>query len=45
MQHRKSNNPARRDFMRTSLGLAGGLVLPAGFAARAFAADHPAIGT
>ena len=31
--------------MGASLGVAGGLVLPAGFAARAFAADHPAIGT
>jgi ABC-type branched-subunit amino acid transport system substrate-binding protein len=31
--------------MRTTLGLAGGLALPAGFAARAFAADHPSLGT
>ncbi len=49
MQERKPNNPdsypSRRDFIRTTLGLAGGLALPAGFAARAFAADHPAIGT
>jgi branched-chain amino acid transport system substrate-binding protein len=35
----------RRDFIRMGLGVAGGLALPAGFAARAFAADHPAIGT
>ena len=49
MQERKPNKPdsypSRRDFIRTTLGLAGGLALPAGFAARAFAADHPAIGT
>ena len=50
MQRRKpANKPdshsSRRDFIRTTLGLAGGLALPAGFAARAFAADHPAIGT
>src|SRR6476660_6009099 len=37
--------PSRRDFIRTTLGLAGGLALPAGFSARAWAADHPAIGT
>jgi ABC-type branched-subunit amino acid transport system substrate-binding protein len=49
MQERKPNKPdsypSRRDFIRTTLGLAGGLALPAGFAARALAADHPAIGT
>jgi ABC-type branched-subunit amino acid transport system substrate-binding protein len=49
MHGRKSNksNPhqSRRSFLQTTLGLAGGLALPAGFAARAFAADHPAIGT
>ena len=49
MQERKPNKPdsypSRRDFIRTTLGLAGGLALPAGFAARAFAADNPAIGT
>ena len=47
MQDRKSNSyrPGRRDFIRAGLGVAGGLALPAGFAARAFAADHPAIGT
>ncbi len=49
MQERKPNKPdlypSRRNFIRTTLGLAGGLALPAGFAARAFAADHPAIGT
>jgi len=35
----------RRSFLMTTLGVAGGLALPAGFASRAFAADHPAIGT
>src|SRR6476661_2149774 len=49
MQERKPNKPdaypSRRDFIRTTLGLAGGLALPAGFSARAWAADHPAIGT
>ena len=35
----------RRRFMRTGLGVAGGLALPAGFASRAFAADQPPIGT
>src|SRR5215813_2118171 len=47
MQDRKSNSyrHGRRDFIRAGLGVAGGLALPAGFASRAFAADHPAIGT
>jgi branched-chain amino acid transport system substrate-binding protein len=36
---------SRRAFIRATLGVAGGLALPAGFPARAFAADHPAIGT
>jgi branched-chain amino acid transport system substrate-binding protein len=47
MQDRKSNSSfhRRRDFIRATLGVAGGLALPAGFSARAFAADHPAIGT
>jgi len=47
MQDRKSNSyrPGRRNFIRASLGVAGGLALPAGFASRAFAADHPPIGT
>jgi len=47
MQNRKPNlyNYSRRDFFRASLGVAGGLALPAGFAARAFAADHPPIGS
>ena len=47
MQHRKSDshNPGRRDFIRTGLGVAGGLALPAGLASRAFAADYPPIGT
>ena len=35
---------ARRAFLKTSLGVAGGLALPAGFS-RAFAADQPPIGT
>jgi branched-chain amino acid transport system substrate-binding protein len=45
--HRKSDSysNSRRDFIRTGLGVAGGLALPAGFASHAFAADHPAIGT
>ncbi|HET9763633.1 MAG TPA: substrate-binding protein [Casimicrobiaceae bacterium] len=47
MQDRKpqSQKNTRRDFIRTTLGLAGGLALPAGFAGRVLAADHPAIGT
>jgi branched-chain amino acid transport system substrate-binding protein len=49
MQERKPNKPdsypSRRNFIRTTLGLAGGLALPAGFAARAFAEDRPVIGT
>jgi len=47
MQDRKSNpdNHSRRSFIRTTLGVAGGLALPTGFAARALAADHPPIGT
>ena len=35
----------RRDFVLTSLGVAGGLALSPGFASRAFAADKPPIGT
>jgi branched-chain amino acid transport system substrate-binding protein len=35
----------RRAFLKTGLGAAGALALPAGFASRAFAADQPAIGT
>ena len=35
----------RRDFMRLSLGVAGGLALPGAFATRAFAANHAPIGT
>ncbi len=47
MHDRKSGShqQGRRDFIRTSLGVAGGLALPMGFASRAFAADHPPIGT
>ncbi|HKW38427.1 MAG TPA: ABC transporter substrate-binding protein, partial [Burkholderiales bacterium] len=45
MQDRKSNSRfSRRDFIRTGLGVAGGLALP-GFATRGFAATHPPIGT
>jgi len=35
----------RRDFIRTSLAVAGGLALPAGLSGRAFAAEQQAIGT
>jgi ABC-type branched-subunit amino acid transport system substrate-binding protein len=35
----------RRQFIRTGLGVAGGLALPAGFASKALAADQPPIGT
>ena len=35
---------SRRNFIHTSLGVAGGLALP-GYVARALAADQPAIGT
>src|SRR5689334_17188226 len=45
MEFRKSHAYTRRDFIRTSLGFAGGLALPAGFLPRAFAADHPPLGT
>jgi branched-chain amino acid transport system substrate-binding protein len=39
-----SLNDSRRGFIRTGLGVAGGLALP-GFVSEAFAADEPAIGT
>jgi ABC-type branched-subunit amino acid transport system substrate-binding protein len=45
MKHHASKSYTRRDFIRTSLGVAGGLALPAGFAPRALAADHPPVGT
>jgi ABC-type branched-subunit amino acid transport system substrate-binding protein len=48
MEHRKpqSHDRSRRDFMRTSLGVAGGLALPAAFPTFAFGAEqHPPIGT
>jgi branched-chain amino acid transport system substrate-binding protein len=47
MQHRRftSPNESRRGFMRTGLGVAGGLILPAGLVSEAFAADQPPIGT
>src|SRR5277367_7048593 len=45
MRDRKTGSPqSRRDFVRTSLGIVGGLALPT-FAGRAFAADRPPIGT
>ena len=40
-----SGNQGRRQFIRAGFGIAGGLALPTGFAARVFAADHPPIGT
>jgi branched-chain amino acid transport system substrate-binding protein len=43
MQDRKTKG--RRDFMRTGLGIAGGLALPGAFVSRVFAADQPPIGT
>jgi ABC-type branched-subunit amino acid transport system substrate-binding protein len=47
MQHRHARpfTDGRRQFIRTGLGVAGGLALPAGFASKAFAADQPPIGT
>ena len=42
---RGSRHNSRRNFIRTGLGVAGGLALPAGYAARAFAADNPPVGT
>jgi len=46
MQDRDSGSfDGRRRFIRTGLGVAGGLALPAGFASKAFAADQPPIGT
>jgi branched-chain amino acid transport system substrate-binding protein len=48
MQDRKkhSHNAARREFVRTGLGIAGGLALPYSLVSQAFAAEqHPAIGS
>lgn len=47
MQDRKSDSfiDGRRQFIRTGLGVAGGLALPAGFVSEALAADQPPIGT
>src|SRR6185437_10779513 len=47
MRDRRSSsyNSSRRGFMRTGLGVAGGLALPMGFAQRAWAAGEPAMGT
>src|SRR5690349_9659204 len=44
-RNRSSVTEGRRRFIRTSLGVAGGLALPAGFASEALAADQPPIGT
>jgi ABC-type branched-subunit amino acid transport system substrate-binding protein len=40
-----SKGHSRREFLRTGLGVAGGLALPAGFSTQAFAANEPPIGT
>jgi branched-chain amino acid transport system substrate-binding protein len=48
MQDRKKSDSfidGRREFIRTGLGVAGGLALPAGFMSEAMAADQPPIGT
>jgi ABC-type branched-subunit amino acid transport system substrate-binding protein len=47
MQDRKSGSflDGRRRFIRTGIGVAGGLALPAAFSSRALAADQPPIGT
>ena len=47
MQDRNSDSVHRRPprFIRTGLGVAGGLALPAGFVSQALAADQPPIGT
>src|SRR5512140_3763727 len=41
----KPHRGARRDFIRTGLGLAGGLAIPGAFSLPAFAADKPPVGT
>ena len=40
-----SGGNGRRDFLRAGLAIGGGLVLPAGMVSKAFAADHPPVGT
>ena len=46
MPDRKSNSFSRRDFMRTTLGVAGGLTLPTLLpGGSSFAATHPSLGT
>ncbi|MDB5883465.1 MAG: branched-chain amino acid transporter substrate-binding protein [Ramlibacter sp.] len=48
MQDRKKSQSftdGRRQFIRTGLGVASGLALPAGFVSEALAADQPPIGT
>jgi branched-chain amino acid transport system substrate-binding protein len=44
-QQASSFDDERRQLIRTGLGVAGGLMLPMGFASRAMAADQPPIGT
>src|SRR4051812_42589875 len=41
----ENNRFTRRDFIRTGLGAAGSLALPAGLVSNAFAAEQPPIGT
>ncbi|MBS0326450.1 MAG: ABC transporter substrate-binding protein, partial [Proteobacteria bacterium] len=47
MRDRRSNSysSSRRGFMRTGLGVAGGLALPMGYTQLVWAADRPPIGT
>src|SRR6476469_1738852 len=42
---RRALNVSRRTLLQAGAGLIGGTVLPASIASRAFAEDHPAIGT
>ena len=42
---KETNSYSRRHFVRAGVGMAGGLLLPAGLVSRAFAAEHPPIGT
>ncbi|MGC1466624.1 MAG: ABC transporter substrate-binding protein, partial [Pseudolabrys sp.] len=45
MSVEKNSGVSRRTILQASAGLAGSAMLPMTFPARAFAADHPAIGT
>ena len=45
MKDRNPNSTGRRGFLRAGLGAAGGLLLPGALTSRAFAADHPPLGT